>query len=145
MMNTSSDVLNDSSTVGDAIAIMQRSETGGLPIVQNDGTVVGFISDGDILKRLAFHSTWCTDNDNGYRLLFETEGLQKRLEAMSDMKALDLATKDVVSVDASASAECTFKMLAEQRLKKVPVLREGVYVGTLSRLNVIKALQLPLS
>ncbi len=144
MMNTSSDVLNESSTVGDAIAIMQRSETGGLPIVKDDGIVVGFISDGDILKRLAFHSTWRDDDDNGYRLLFETEGLHKRLETMSNMKALDLATKDVVSVDASASAECTFKMLAEQRLKKVPVLREGVYVGTLSRLNVIKALQLPL-
>ena len=138
-MNATSNVLDDRSTVKDAVAIMQRTETGGLPIVTAAGTVVGFVSDGDILKRLSHRDTW-RDDKGAYRLLFESEELQKRLDNVLDMHVMDLATKNVVTVNANDDAEKSFKMLAEKHIDKVPVVEDGTYVATLSRRNVINAL-----
>lgn len=138
-MNAASDALSDQSTVKDAVVIMQSTETGGLPIVNAAGAVVGFVSDGDILKRISRRDTW-RDDKGAYRLLFESEELQKRLENVLDMQVMDLATKNVVTVNADDDAEKSFKMLAEKHIDKVPVLADGAYVATLSRRNVINAL-----
>lgn len=139
VMNPAPDILGLRSTVGDAIRIMQRTETSGLPIVNDDGSPAGFISDGDILKSLSVHKSARTTNEV-YVLLREPETIQERLGDIVDKPALALATKRVISVDVHDTAEHAFRTLSEQRIKKVPVLRDGIVVGTLSRRNIMKVL-----
>lgn len=59
---------------------------------------------------------------------------------MLDEKALALATKNVIAVNVDAYAEDALKTLSEKRIKKVPVVKNGKFVGTLSRRNIMKAL-----
>lgn len=139
VMNAQPDALGADSTVRDAISIMQRTETSGLPIVREDGNVAGFISDGDILKRLAHHKT-SRETSEAFLVLLEAEPMQDRLAAILDESALKLATKNVITVNADTIAEDAFKTLSEKRIKKVPVLQNGRFVGTLSRRNIMKAL-----
>lgn len=139
VMNTAPDKLSPASTVRDAIEVMQRTETSGLPIVRDNGTVAGFISDGDILKRVARHNV-SREEGSTYRVLAEAENIQERLSELLDKPVLELATKNVVTVDIEDGAEDAFMMLAARRIKKVPVMREGQFAGTLSRRNVMKVL-----
>ena len=44
------------------------------------------------------------------------------------------------SIEASAEAEDAFKLLSEKRIKKMPVTQDGRVVGSLSRRNIIAAL-----
>ncbi len=139
VMNAQADALSETDTVRAAVAIMERTETSGVPIVRADGTLAGFLSDGDVLKRLSRHDSSRTEGD-AYLVLMDPESLQDRLGALLDRPALDFATKRVVSVDADSEAEEAFRTLSERRIKKVPVVRDGKFAGTLSRRNLMKAL-----
>lgn len=139
VMNRKPSMLSAESTVREAVSIMQETETSGLPIVRENGTVAGFISDGDVLKHLARHNA-SREESEVFRVLLESESIQERLEPVLDEKALALATKNVIAVNVDAYAEDAFKTLSEKRIKKVPVVKNGKFVGTLSRRNIMKAL-----
>lgn len=139
VMSAEPDTLTPASTVREAIDLMQRRETSGLPIVDVEGAVRGFLSDGDILKRLSRNDLSRLEGDS-YLVLLQTESVKQRLLAMLDVPALELATRRVISVDADENAEVAFRMLSERRIKKMPVVRDGRFVGTLSRGNIMGAL-----
>ena len=49
-------------------------------------------------------------------------------------------TKRVISVDEDAPIDDVCRVLAERRIKKVPVVKDGRLVGTLSRRNIVRSL-----
>ena len=49
-----------------------------------------------------------------------------------------IATDKLVSIDAGSSLEEACSLLAKHRLKKVPVVRDGVIVGTINRSDVLR-------
>ncbi len=141
VMNRTASTLAESATVYDAITTLQRNDTSGLPIVNKKGAVIGFISDGDIIKSLASHTTAKTDGEI-YTILSKSESIQERLASVKDKSALSLATRNVIVVDVNESAEDAFRVLSEKRIKKVPVVHDGHLVGTLSRGNILRALSI---
>lgn len=141
IMNSNPDYLAANATVRDAIAIMQQTETNGVPLLDKSEKVVGFLSDGDILKYLARQESSQTDGVS-YIVLLETDSFQQRIKAVSDLEAMKLATKTVITVDANDKAEYAFRILSERKIKKAPVVQDGKLVGTLSRRNIMKALKI---
>ena len=53
------------------------------------------------------------------------------------MDVLSIATHRVISVTSNAGFEEICNVLSERRVKKVPVLEQGVCVGTINRRNVV--------
>ncbi len=141
IMNSLPDMLPATATIRDAVAIMQKTETSGLPLVDDAQHVVGFLSDGDILKYLARHES-SYEEGSGYAIMFETNSFQDRIKNAYELEAMKLATKSVITVDADERAEDAFRVLSEKKIKKAPVVREGILVGTLSRRNIMKALDI---
>ena len=139
VMNANLNAIPATATVREAIDAMRATETSGVPIVNDEGGVIGFISDGDIMKYLSNQTGSYSDGVN-YFSLTENEDFWARLGSMLDLPAENLATKRVVSIDAHADAEDAFKLLSEKRIKKVPVVFNGKVVGTLSRRNIMNAL-----
>ena len=62
------------------------------------------------------------------------------MKDLYNLNVMSLATKHVVSIDESTSLEAACRVLGEKRIKKVPVLRDGRLVGTLSRRNIVNAI-----
>lgn len=139
VMNPLSPYIQKGATVKDAIDAMRSSETSGVPIVDEDHAVIGFVSDGDVLKYLSKQTGNYTDGTN-YFTMFESEDFLSRLRDLTQLDALRIATKQVITVDAQSDPEDAFKTLSEKRIKKVPVVLEGKLVGCLSRRNIINAL-----
>lgn len=133
-------MLSSSATIRDAIVLLNKADTSGIPLVDQGDRVVGFLSDGDILKYLARQESSQSDGVN-YVVLLESESFQRRIKTVYDLNVMQLATKSVVSVDAGDNAEKAFKTLSEKRIKKAPVVQDGKLVGTLSRRNIIRALE----
>lgn len=131
----------EGASVRDVIKIMRKRNTSGVPIVDEDAKVLGFVSDGDILKYLSNQSgSYFTDGTNFYSLV-DQEDFWGKLGGLLELQALRIATRRVISIDAHADVEDAFKTLSEKRIKKIPVLLEGRLVGTLSRSNIITALE----
>ena len=139
VMNPHAPVLGSNVTVRDAIALLRETETSGLPIVDMAGKLCGFVSDGDILKYLAKTDGAYIDSFNYFRFV-ESEDFLERLGDLLDLDVMRIATKRVESIEASAEAEDAFKLLSEKRIKKLPVTQDGRVVGSLSRRNIIAAL-----
>lgn len=140
IMNEAPAMLSSSATIRDAIVLLNKADTSGIPLVDQEDQVVGFLSDGDILKYLARQESSQSDGVN-YVVLLESESFQRRIKAVYDLNVMQLATRSVVSVDAGDNAERAFKTLSEKRIKKAPVVQDGRLVGTLSRRNIIRALE----
>lgn len=140
IMNEAPAMLSSSATIRDAIVLLNKADTSGIPLVDQEDRVVGFLSDGDILKYLARRESSQSDGVN-YVVLLESESFQRRINTVYDLNVMQLATRSVVSVDAGDNAEKAFKTLSEKRIKKAPVVQDGKLVGTLSRRNIIRALE----
>lgn len=61
---------------------------------------------------------------------------------MYDLNVMRLATKSVITVDANEQADLAFRTLSDKKIKKAPVVKDGKLVGTLSRRNIMKALDI---
>ena len=62
----------------------------------------------------------------------------ERLRELIELPVSVIATDKLVALDADATLEEACSLLAERRLKKVPVLRDGAIVATVNRSDVLR-------
>ena len=143
-----SDVMNreplcasSDATMEEVIKLMASTDTSGLPVVDGSGALVGFISDGDVAAYLGRNDLSMFDTSlNLYRFL-DDSAFSSRFQDLLDLNVMAIATKRVVSVPQDMPLDAAVRILAERRIKKVPVVdAEGRLVGALSRRNVMHAL-----
>ena len=96
----------------EAIRILVKNNITGLPVVNDDMTLAGVISEKDVL-----------------RLLYDMEDKPGNVE--------DFMTKDVISFDQEDSLIDVTESLIKNDFRRVPILEEGKLVGILSRKDVI--------
>lgn len=130
--------IGEAATVYDAMALMLDRHTSGLPVVDAQEDVVGFISDGDIMKAVSRQEPTAIDLNYCLSIYLDDEAFETRLEETMRMNVMELATERVIALDANASIEDACTLLGSRRIKKVPVLSEGKLVGTLSRSDVTR-------
>ncbi len=124
----------------EVISLMAAKDQSGLPIKDSEGKLVGFISDGDVANYLGRHDISVVDTTlNLYRFVDDAP-LQSRLLTLLDLNIMGIATKKVISVDADLPLDDACRILAERRIKKVPVVKDGNLVGTLSRRDIMRQL-----
>lgn len=139
VMNQEPYYVRSSSTIRDVAAIMTKYKTSGMPIVDANHEVIGFISDGDIMQYIGRSDTTILDPSMMLYQVEDNETFATRISNLFSMNVMDVATKKVVSVDASTPLEDACSLLSEKHLKKVPVIGNGQLVGTLSRSGIIRA------
>lgn len=131
--------INDSASAYDALLAMVEHKTGGLPIVDAQGHVKGFISDGDIMRCLT-DETKDSLGMNYYALWIRRNNLHDSFESLKKVRAVDIATKNVISIESTMGLEAVCRALSDVRIKKVPVTENGTIVGSVSRSDLLRYL-----
>ncbi len=141
MMNDEPYSITDESTIRDVAQILASSKTSGLPVVDGSNSVVGFISDGDIMKYIGRSDVTVLDPTNMLYQMPDNEGLALRVSKLLDLNVMKIATANAICVNVETPLEDACKLLAEKRLKKVPVVMgdEHRLVGSLSRSDIIRS------
>lgn len=112
--------LSSDQTVFDALQTFTERGISGAPILDSDGRLAGFLSDGDVLRYLS-----ATHPSSASIYSYVTDAEDDLDQAMSDLANLNvmrLATHDVVTIDAGAAISDAIAALSDARLKKVPVV-----------------------
>ena len=70
----------------------------------------------------------------------DTENFMQRVADLIDLNVMRIATKGAISVPSGSSLDDACRLLAEKRIKKIPVVdAEGCLVGSLSRSDIIRS------
>ncbi len=137
IMKTDIYSLHENDTVRDAMELFIEKNISAAPIVNDEGEAVGFISDGDILKRLSRQTGMVMDPivliANSVR--DETAYSERLAQLMSKaVREVGVARSIGVSIHADIAEVC--RVLAQNHLKKVPVIEEGHIVGIINRSDI---------
>ena len=96
-----------------------RNEFSGMPVAERDGTLMGVVTEADILRVLG-------------------EG-----KALETLTAADIMTEKPATVDLEAPIREVIQILQEHRILRVPVTERGRLVGIISRSDIIRAVLEP--
>ena len=141
VMNPNAATVSNSACMREVIAILAATNTSGASVVDPAGKLVGYVTDGDIMRYLARNDFNMSSPSAGVSLsLQDDEDMEGRLAALASLNVMELATKRVVSVDIDTPLDVACAILAKRRIKKMPVTSNGVLVGALSRRNVLHAM-----
>jgi len=111
------------------------------PVVDPNGTVVGMVSEADLLGREIQGRT----PNRMWWLEMLAEGEDLAAEFLDYVKSNDPVVRDVmrtpvVTVSESTRVEEIAEILQRHHIKRVPVLRDGRLVGIVARADLIRAL-----
>ncbi|MEE0845474.1 MAG: MFS transporter [Eggerthellaceae bacterium] len=123
--------------VGDAMRAFVDLKVGGMPVVDGRGNGVGYLSDGDIMRYLADSQALMS---SAYSLIAaaNAQGIDERVRELAQLPVSDVATSALVSVGCDASLKDVCALLAQHKIKKVPVVDGGRIVGTVNRSDVLR-------
>jgi CBS domain-containing protein len=125
-------------TVREAAKVLMDHGISGAPVIDDDGSVVGILSEGDLIHRAELeteerrHSWWLD-------LFSPNSDAKDYVKSHSNLVA-DLMTRDVISIDEATPLPTVANILETRHIKRVPVMRGGRVVGIVSRANIVRAL-----
>lgn len=124
--------------VSEAMHALVEHQVSGLPLVDAQGRVCGFVSDGDIMRYLADKTPAFTSS---YVFLeaVNNQSIDERLQELMVLPVAEIATDKVVSLPASTTLKDACQTLAQHKFKKAPVVDEaGRMVGVVSRSSILR-------
>jgi uncharacterized membrane protein YczE/CBS domain-containing protein len=124
--------IDSKATIKEALSYLSEKKISGAPILNEKGDMVGFISDGDILRWLSSEQSLFVYSDS------TQEKFNKNVSELMDMLAVEIGGKQVITVDYNADMAHVCSVLSEKQLKKVPVVKAGKLVGIINASNITK-------
>ena len=124
--------------VVEAVRKMLEHKVSGLPVVDEEGRLVGMITEGDLLRR----SELGTERKiTGFAAV--QAGAQKLAEEFvraHAQKIGDVMTREPVSVDEETAIAAIVALIEDRHLHLIPVVRKGALIGMIGRPCLLRAL-----
>ena len=125
-------------TVAEAAKLMATHDVSALPVVDADGKLIGIVSEADLMRReeigTEIHHPWWVEAMTPATTLAE-EFAKSHGKHVEEVMSEDVitATEDTPVAEIAAALE-------RNRIKRLPIVRDGKPVGIVSRANFIQAL-----
>src|SRR4051794_2682184 len=123
-----------------AVKLMASRRISGMPVVDDTGTVIGMMSEGDLVR---WHEGYTEKQSRWLDML--AEGFQLAQSFLEGVRAERHKVKGVMSPGCISIPETMLvrdvaTLMHTKGIKRVPVLRDGKLVGIVARSDLIRAL-----
>ncbi len=126
-----------SATVQEVAKLFLEKQISAVPVLDNNGKLVGIVSEGDLLHRVEAgterHRSWWL------RVLVESDTLAAEYVKSHSRKVSDVMTRDVITTSPQAPLHEVAAVMENNAVKRLPVLENGQLVGVVSRANLLQA------
>ena len=129
--------VKDTDTLLDVMKSLLSNSVSGMPVLNKNGALVGFISDGDVMRYLSkAHPLF----NNPYFLVVQAENgnFDDKLNVLMTSKVKDVMKKKIITIDVNTDIDEVCNIMISNHLKKVPVMDCGKMVGVINRSNITK-------
>jgi CBS domain-containing protein len=137
IMSTDVVCINAKESVFDAAQLMLGAGVSAVPVVNDKGTVVGIVSEADLLRRVeigtAAKKSWLA------RLVSSEGAAAHEFVAAHGRRIADVMTREVVTAGEDAPLGELVDLMERRKIKRVPIVREGVLAGVVSRSDLLRA------
>lgn len=141
LMTTEVVSVSPDTPVRDIARLLLAHQISAVPVVDATGMVVGMVSEGDLIGRSEAERE--ARRDWWLALLAEGEALSA--DFLAGLRSPERTARDVMSAPVVRVTEATdaceiAALLAQYRIKRVPVVRDGKLVGIVSRADLLRAM-----
>jgi DHA2 family multidrug resistance protein-like MFS transporter len=128
------------SSVLDAVRMLVEKKISAVPVLDKDGKLYGFISDGDVLRFLSDRTNMYTEPTMMITQLSRDDAaFDDKLDALMGQSVSEVAHKGTICVNENADISEVCRVLGDTHLKKVPVVDDsGGLVGMVNRSDITK-------
>ncbi len=126
-----------SSSVKELAQILLKNHISAVPVVDDEGKLIGIVSEGDLLRR--------TEASTGRRrpwwllLMTGEETLAAEYVKTHARKVGDIMVCDVVTAAPDTPLDEIATLIERKSIKRVPIVSNGQLVGIVSRANLVQA------
>ncbi len=114
-----------------------------VPVTDSWNMLLGIVSEADLIHRLAVN-----DAPQGgflHSLFYNRDRAATEYALAHGATAKDVMTpeRDLVTVDEETTAEHAAQLIEQHKVRRLPVVRDGVLVGIVSRADLLRSLLVP--
>ena len=133
-------VVHPETSLLDAVKLMAQRHVSGMPVVDDAGTIVGMMSEGDLVRwhegYTERQARWLDMLADGFELAPAfLEGIKEQHRKVKTVMA-----KGVTTVTEDTPARDIARLMYAKNIKRVPVVRDGKLVGIVARSDLVRAL-----
>ncbi len=123
--------------VPDLVRLLLARGISGVPVVDNDGVLVGMVTESDLIRRAELG----TERRRGAWAAFftGTAVLAREYVRSHGLQVSDVMTQGAVAVARETPLAEIADLMESRRIRRVPVVQDGRVVGIVSRANLLRA------
>jgi len=131
--------LSPESTLKKAVSLLSKASLTGVPVVDKELKVVGFVSEKDIIQ-IAFPSSAGLVHDSIF--VHDFSRILQQLGEIGEKKVDDAMTSDPIVTDEEKTDEEVAEIMLTEKIKILPVVRPKtkILAGVVTRSDLLKAL-----
>ncbi|GIK80902.1 MAG: CBS domain-containing protein [Hyphomicrobiaceae bacterium] len=130
--------INPAATIAEAGALMLQNGVSALLVIDRSGELVGILSEGDLLERCELGTE--RKKHLWLEMLFRPGRLTGEYLRSHSCRVEDVMTRDVITATEDMPIEDVVKLMMENRIKRLPVMRGRRPIGVLSRADLVRVL-----
>jgi CBS domain-containing protein len=134
-------------SIADAVKKLAENGISGSPVVDENGALVGIITETDILnglkvkyKRLQMVYPSLSLVSVSFVETFDNKEAAEAFKEIASSKVSEHMKKDVITIESGSELGQVVRLMMEQSVNRVPVMNEGKIIGIVSRADIIKGL-----
>ncbi len=138
IMSTKVVTVSPSTSVRDIAGLMVEKHVSGLPVLNDNGTLVGMVSEGDLLRRPEIGTQ--KHRRRWVSFFSGVDSLAREFTKSHALRAGDVMTKQVIHVSEETPLGDVVGLMEKHNIKRLPVLSDGKLMGIVSRADLLRAL-----
>ncbi len=139
IMITSVITVNTGDSVEKCAKLMQENDISGLPVIDNNGKVVGIVTEGDLIRRASrIKAPGYLEILGGLIYLGSPKKFVDELQRAMAVDAGQLMSRDIISIKPDDTVEKAATLMVEKGINRLPVLNDqDKLVGIISRRDIM--------
>jgi CBS domain-containing protein len=141
IMQTAVIKVGPETTVRELAEVLAEHKISGVPVVDDEGRVIGVVSEADIIFQDAdLHFPYYLQFLDSVIYVQSISKFEARFRKMFGTKAADIMTREVVTISPDASVYDAAALMTDRKVNRVPVTEDNKLVGILTRADIVGAI-----